>query len=248
MKRLTYLVVTVLFVMILLPIGAAFAQKSQSLPQAPITYPGDTDETIKRRAQWIEGAKKEGALIWWGTTRPDQAKGVIAEFNKIYPFIKVNYWRGGTEELGSKLDIGFISGRTEADVVAGGNPENYPRWRKMGGLEKFTDIVPRIEKVHKGLYSRYGDSFVPGSNVTAPQYNTKLVSASEAPKTWDDLLDPKWKGQTGMSTALRVFTVLATAEGGWGIEKTEDFIRKLKKQDIIWAKGSYGRAGLNDIG
>ena len=36
---------------------------------------------------------------------------------------------------------------------------------------------------------------------------------------------------------MRVFTVLATAEGGWGIEKTEDFIRKLKKQDIIWQRG-----------
>ena len=61
MKRSMYFLITVLAVLALLPIRSAFAQKS--LPQVPITYPGDKNETIIRRAQWTEGAKKEGEFL-----------------------------------------------------------------------------------------------------------------------------------------------------------------------------------------
>ncbi len=90
MRRLIYLVVAVLVVTMLLPIGSVFAQKS--LPKVSITYPGDTDETIIRRAQWIEGAKKEGKVVWWGSEKPDLINQIAAEFNKLYPFIILSYW------------------------------------------------------------------------------------------------------------------------------------------------------------
>ena len=88
MKRAARLLLAVLLVITFLPIGLVFAQKA--VPPVPITYPGDTDQTIARRAQWIEGAKKEGTLNWWGILIPAEGSKVIAEFNKIYPFITVN--------------------------------------------------------------------------------------------------------------------------------------------------------------
>ena len=95
MKRLTFLSISLLILFILFPIGLVCAQTPAKLSrtQAPITYPGDTAETIRRRAQWIEGAKKEEALNWWCPINPTAAKKVVAEFNKIYPFVKVDYWR-----------------------------------------------------------------------------------------------------------------------------------------------------------
>ena len=90
----------------------------------------------------------------------------------------------------------------------------------MGIVEKFTDIIPGIKTMDKGMYGRYGDYAIPGNNAITPQYNTKLVSASEAPKAWEDLLDPKWKGQIGLSSDIKVWYVLALAEGGWGMNKT----------------------------
>lgn len=56
-------------------------QAQKSLPQVPITYPGDTNNAITRRAQWIEGAKKEGSLVWWGDKTSDEGEKIIAEFN-----------------------------------------------------------------------------------------------------------------------------------------------------------------------
>ncbi len=55
MKPLAYLLAVVLTAMLIFPMGSLFAQKS--LPKVPITYSGDTDETIARRVKWIEGAK-----------------------------------------------------------------------------------------------------------------------------------------------------------------------------------------------
>ncbi len=235
MKGLTYGVVAVIVALMVLPIESAYAQKS--LPQAPVTFPGDTDEIINRRAQWVEGAKKEGALVWWGARNPDQYKRIVAEFNKIYPFIAVNSWRGRGEEVAAKLEAEVMGGRNTVDIIEGGEPYNYPRWRKMGILEKFTDIIPGIKSMDRKMYGRYGDSVQVGNNAGVPTYNTKQVSAAEAPKKWEDLLDPRWKGKIGLTTDMKTWTTLAVAEGGWGIEKTEAFLKKIKQQEPIWAQG-----------
>ena len=136
MKRFMYLGMAILIASMLLPEERVLAQKS--LPQVPVTYPGDTNGTIVRRAQWMERAKKEGGVIWWGVFRPQHAEQIAAEFNKLYPFIKIEYWAGSTgPEIAAKLEAELASGRTPADILLGGDPLNYPRWRKAGYLDKF---------------------------------------------------------------------------------------------------------------
>ena len=236
MKRFWHVVIAVFVVTIVFPTGLGFAQKA--LPKVPITYPGDTNETIIRRAQWIEGAKKEGnTLTWWSILLPAEAGKELVEFNKVYPQIKVEYWRGESEEASSKLEQEFNSKRRTVDVASGPGEVNFPRWRKMGLFEKFTDLIPGIEKWDKQFYSSWGDTAVPGSQGTTPQYNAKLVSPAEAPKSWEELLNPKWKGQLGMPTDSRSWWTIALAEGGWGVEKTLDFVTKLKAQEPKMQKG-----------
>lgn len=241
MKRL----ISILVIVTALPVFSAWAETKakKPLPQVPVTYQEDTDKDILRRAQWVEAAKKEGAIDWWGTRKPDEGNKIIAEFNKIYPFIKVSYWRGQGEEVAAKLEAENAAGRSSADILMGGEPYNYPRWRKLGIMEKYVDIIPLLEKWDKGMYSKYGDWVQPGNSPKIPEYNTKLVSAAEAPKKWEDILHPKWKGQIALQTDMNMWVILALAEGGWGIEKTEQFLKKLKQQNPIWAAG--GTAGHN---
>ena len=235
MKRLIYLCVAVLAVLALLPLRPVFAQKS--LPQVPITYQGDTDDMIVRRAKWVEGAKKEGTVVWWGDLRPEEARKIIAEFTKIYPFLKVDYARQSSAEKATKLEAEHAIGRVTFDVMQGGEPIYYPRWRGMGVLEKFTDFVPGIGRIPKTMYSRHGDWMQAGNNAIVPMFNTKQVSPAEAPKKWEDMLDPKWKGKMAMTADMKGWSVLALTDNGWGIEKTEDFLKKLKQQQLIWASG-----------
>jgi ABC-type Fe3+ transport system substrate-binding protein len=228
MNRLTHLL-TVILILLILPTGSVFAQKS--LPKVPITYSGDTNKTIERRMQWIEAAKKEGnSVMWWSIGSPAERKEIIAEFNKVYPSIKVEYWRGQTEEIGTKTEMEFTANRRTVDVVLGGDTANFPRWRKLGRLQKFTDLIPGIEKWDKRFYSVTGDSAQAGNNAITPQYNTKLVSPAEVPRSWEAMLNPKWKGQLGTQTDPKPWWTIALAEGGWGLEKTIDFVTKLKAQ------------------
>jgi iron(III) transport system substrate-binding protein len=235
MKKLAHFLVVALIVTVILPINSIFAQKS--LPQVPITYPGDTDKTIARRAQWIEGAKKEGTVVWWGSIPPAQLTRLASEFNKIYPFIIINFWRGQDKERQTRIEAEHSISRVTADFCDSGGDENYPRWRKIGLVDTYTDIIPGIEKRDKRSYSKYGDWAQLGNNAAPPLYNTKLVSAAEAPKSWEDLLNPKWKGHIGLTTDVRAWYTLAVGEGGWGVGKTEDFLKKIKLQEPIWTQG-----------
>ena len=81
MKQLMCIAFGILLaVLIFMPISSALAKA----PKVPITYLGDTEETIARRAKWIEGAKKEGRLVWWHTFNPNLANKIVGE-----------YWVGG---------------------------------------------------------------------------------------------------------------------------------------------------------
>ncbi|MDP2645731.1 MAG: extracellular solute-binding protein [Desulfobacterales bacterium] len=226
-KRLIGLGVLAAF--ILIPLASSDAQT--------IRYPGDTDETVKRRAGWIKAAREEKTLEWWGILRPNLAKSVIAEFNKVYPFIRVNFWRGNGEEIATKIEAEHAAGRINLDIALGGEPYNYPRWRKMGMMEPFADIIPGKDKLDPRMYGKFGDWVIPGNNGVTPQYNTDMVSPAEAPKSWEDLLDPKWKGKLGMTRDVKAWTTIAVGEGGWGIERTEQFLKKLARQNIIWGRG-----------
>ena len=232
MKRFTYLAMRgLLFALILifLPIFSGLAKAAN----VPITYPGDTQQTIERRAQWIEEAKKEGAITWWGVTPAPVAVKISAAFNKIYPFIKIDYWRGEGEEIATKLEMNYIAKKPSCDIAHGGEPVNFPRWRKTGLLQPYIDIIPGIKTWDKRRYSAAGDSAQPGNQAITPQYNTNLVSAAEVPKSWEDLLDPKWKGYIGITTDVKCWTTLALHKDAWGILKAEDFLTKLSQQDLL---------------
>ena len=117
MKRFNKYGMIVLAFMMLLPMESGYSQTpaKKPLPQVPISYPGDTNETIIRRAQWMEGAKKEGSLVWWGTATPTEGGNIIAAFNKVYPFITGSYWRGKGEEIASKLELEHSAARGSVD-------------------------------------------------------------------------------------------------------------------------------------
>ncbi len=221
---------------------------SASTPEVPIKYPGDTNESIARRAQWVEGAKKEGKLVFWGILPPDTALPFIAEFNKIYPFIKVEYWRGSGEESGTKIEAEALTGKFTCDVDLGSIQLNrFNVWRKNGWLTQFVQYLPNAKqlKAVPGVVSKTDDWVLPGPNAIGPQFNTTKVSAAEAPKSWDDLLDPKWKGKIGLAISTGAWETLATGEGGWGEDKTLDYLRKLKQQNIVFLQGGYlGGHGL----
>src|SRR5687768_5377143 len=65
----------------------------------------------------VEGAKKEGSVVWYGTINVTDGSKVVDAFEKKYPFLKVNFYRAGSQPLLNRLTAEYRSGRYLADVT-----------------------------------------------------------------------------------------------------------------------------------
>jgi iron(III) transport system substrate-binding protein len=140
----------------------------------------------------IAAAKKEGEIVWYTTLIVDQAvRPLIAAFEKKYPGIKIRYSRSQGPETTMQLLQEVRSGNVQTDVMD----------QVLSGITAIPDDV--MSDYPKTLASIVPDiDRVPGDRwVAINQYyscvaiNTDLVKDGNVPKTWDDLLDPKWKGK-----------------------------------------------------
>ena len=160
------------------------------LAQAPLA----TYEGADRMQRIVEAAKKEGALTVYTTIAEKDLPAVIKPFETKYG-IKVTVWRAGTDKVLQRTLAEATAKRDEVDVVHFGSPE-------MEALSR--------EKVLMAVKSPTYKDLTPGSVPTHQQwaatllsvwvqaYNTNLIKKEELPKTYADLLNPKWKGKLGL--------------------------------------------------
>ena len=203
-------------------LGIAFCLSLQS----PTWGQGESQEKL------IEGAKKERSLVYYGSTSGPEALEMIRSFEKRYPFIKVDYYRAGSDTLMEKILIESRTGRHNADVY---------------NMRSFTNSI----LVQKGLLAKYSsrhsrfyaDGFKDPEgrwtsfymNPATIGYNSRLVPPAQAPKDWTDLLDPKWKGEMIMDREESEW--FANMLKVMGREKGLEFMRKLAAQNITFRVG-----------
>ncbi len=179
-----------------------------------------------------EGAKKEGQVVFYSAMIVNQALRPLADgFMKKYPFVKLTYWRGDTEEIVAKLTAEVRARNVVGDLIEG---TGVGELAIAGNL-----VLPYQTPVSQEMPPQYRD---PRNLWTATRisyfstaYNTKNLTAAEAPKNYDDLLDPKWKGKLawriGTSSGTPLF--LTNLRVAWGEDKAMDYFRKLAQQKII---------------
>ena len=116
---------------------------------------------------------------------------------KKYPNIKMDYYFAGTGKVITKIATEAKSGQVAADVIWVGDPADYIGFKKLGILQKYES--PEAKNIDKAFIDPEG--FYTGARMMnmGIAYNTTKVKKEEAPKTWNDLLDPKWKGQIVMT-------------------------------------------------
>jgi iron(III) transport system substrate-binding protein len=177
----------------------------------------------------IAGAKKEGVIDFYGpsTLGPEGAQAIVAAFNKKHGLnIKVNFTPSGNMTRDTAKIVGLsASGQPpEWDIMVVTDAHHGSLWlRKLHKPFDYASLGVAKERVE------YDNGTVSVANQFAlPAYNTKLLPAKDVPKTWEDLLDPKWKGKIGVINSTHHWGRLAA--GAWGDEKTLDFIKKLSAQ------------------
>ncbi|MSP39613.1 MAG: extracellular solute-binding protein [Deltaproteobacteria bacterium] len=146
----------------------------------------------------IEGAKKEGKVTIYGSLQEEVMKEVLGGFEKKFPAIKITYWRASTTAVMERAIAEFRQGKVGWDVFFTG-VDAMEIMRKDGMFLKYQ--TPESKNFDKQFHHPF---FSPNyrSSIIGFVYNTRLVSAAEAPKSYWDYVDPKWDGKTTMSDPL----------------------------------------------
>lgn len=178
----------------------------------------------------IPAAKKEGTLSLFGyTSNPRQEAALRAAISKFYGFtININFSRGNhvqetaqlvqavRNHVPTNLDV-FWSGPTTVGVLDEAGAMTKFDWAKAFGLD------PDLQVGDTGLRSH-------DSVLAAITYNTNLVEPQDAPKSYDDLLDPKWKGRIATPRSPTPWFILADALGDAKV--TDLLTRMMHDQDL----------------
>jgi iron(III) transport system substrate-binding protein len=196
----------------------------------------------------IKGAKQEGTLEFYApsTLTPQGAQALGAAFNKKYGLnIKLQYSPSGnmTRDIGKVVGLGASGVPPEWDLMVVTDAHHATLWVKKMHQPfdyKSIGVDPKAVQYDNGSVS-FANQFV------LPAYNKQLVAAKDVPKTWEDLLNPKWKGKIGVSSATHHMARLAA--GPWGEEKATNFVKALTKQDLILGRLGeiYSRLLLGEI-
>ena len=181
----------------------------------------------------IEAAKKEGSVSWYGSMNVDDASALIAGINKKYSFIDIKRFRAANAPVLSKLDVEARARGLNVDLidldgfyVAQALKRNY--WIRY--------VSPELSAYPKELSDpagRWAGFFLLPQVVI---YNTNLVPAASAPKSYNDLLDPRWKNRlaipdSGVTWYHGILQYL-------GAEKGRLFMKRLAEQNVHVQSGN----------
>ena len=192
----------------------------------------------------IEAAKKEGEMVYYTTMTLSQSKKVVDKFEKKYPFIKVDLFRTGGGPLLNKIQTEARGGRYAWDVVSGRGEMVLPL---MNAKFLAPYRSPESKTIEEDLVDNEGYWTAYYVNPYVLGYNTNLVKKEDVPKTYEQLLDPKWKGKK-ISIDDEAYGLLSGLIRAWGKEKAVSYFKKLAAQDPVLMRGNTNRVQLTVAG
>lgn len=160
---------------------------------------GKKAETSSASSTETKAAEKKysGKVMLYSSMQEAQLQAVEEAFEKAYPGIDMEYYFASGGKVLTKMTTEAQGGQIAADVVWLGDPTDYEGFKANGWLEKYSS--PEENHIAKAYIDSDG-YYTAGRLVTMGiAWNTGLVKDEDAPKTWNDLLDKKWKNQIIMT-------------------------------------------------
>ncbi len=204
-----------------LPCWSAFAQVAASTSAEVASYVGPD-----RTAKLIAGAKKAGTVTVYTSANLEDMTVLGDAFEKKYG-VKVRVWRASSEQVVQRGVTEARGGRFDADVfeTGGAAMESLHREKLLQEVKS-----PALGGLNPAALTAHGEWTGTRFNVFVAAYNTRLIRRDELPKSYDDLLDPKWKGKLGIEAddsdwfgalmdqlgeerGLKLFRAIVTANG-----------------------------------
>jgi iron(III) transport system substrate-binding protein len=179
----------------------------------------------------IAAAKKEGKVVHYTSVDLPLAERVAKGFEAKYPGIAVRVERTGAERVFTRIAQEQASRIYACDLVQSSDAAHFVVWKRDGLLAPYVpeEVAQHYPAEHKDADGQFASYRV---YLCCMAHNTSLVKPDEAPKSYADLLDPKWVGKIvkahpGYSGTILTATYQMQRDIGWG------FFEKLAQQKIM---------------
>ena len=201
--------------------GALFAEPLKAAPPPPAAV----------TPALIEAARKEGKVSFYSALELNVAERLAKTFEAKYSGIAVRVERSGAERIFQRIAQEQASRINAVDVANSTDPAHYLDWKQKDWLAPYMpdDVARHFPADQIDPDGMYATSC---AWLEAIGYNTNLVKREDAPKSYADLLDPKWlgkivKGHPGYSGAILTATFVLTRDLGWA------YLEKLAQQKVL---------------
>lgn len=178
----------------------------------------------------LEAARKEGKVVWYTSLAVPSTEKVAKLFEAAYPGIKVEAHRTGSERVLQRLMQELQANIKNADVVHTSDAGHFVLLKQKKLLMQYTPAG--VEKFPAGFKDRDGYHYGLRSTLSVIAYNSKLVPAAEAPRSWKDLLDSRWRGKLvtghpGYSGVISTHVLALVNLYGW------DFFKQMARNKLM---------------
>jgi len=198
---------------------------------------------VEARAQdpRLEAARKEGKVVWYTSLALTSSEKVAKLFETAYPGVKVEVHRTGSQRILQRMMQELQANIKNVDVVHTSDAGHYVLLKEKKLLMRYTPAG--VEVFGAGFKDKDGYHYGLRATVNVIAYNTKVVSPAEAPRTWKDLLDPKWRGRLvtahpGYSGVIATHVLALVHLHGW------DYFKALAQNKPMLVQSAVDPSGV----
>jgi iron(III) transport system substrate-binding protein len=230
MHRILKIVLTILTLNLALAMLATTAARGATVAEV-----AEKVKSLKQKDKLdylAKGAQAEGELVYYGTLPIDEFLPLAKAFNTRYRALALQHYFSPRQGILNRALTEARAGRHAVDVIQVDLSYGY---QLMNDNLVQPYVISGRERFYEGTYDPAGSWHSMYHLTTALLYNTNSVKGEQAPKSYDDLLNPSWKGK--MLFDPEAGYILAAMEESWGRAKAVDYLTKLSKQDISYRRG-----------
>ena len=189
----------------------------------------------------VEAAKKEGKVVWYTSLALPSAEKVAKLFEAAYPGIKVEVHRTGSQRILQRVMQELQANIKNVDVIHTSDAGHFVLLKEKKLLARHTPAG--VDRFPAGFKDKDGYYYGLRATVNVIAYNTQKIAAADAPRTWKDLLDPKWKGRMvtahpGYSGVIATHVLALVHLHGW------EYFQALAKNQLMLVQSAVDPAGV----
>jgi iron(III) transport system substrate-binding protein len=159
---------------------------------------------------------------------------LVAAMNKHFPNLKIEFVRAGSVETVKRFVAERQAGRIGADLIHGADPGGFEYFAEKGWLDTRLAAPALTQDYRAGFFDQKGGWVAMRATGIALMYNTKLVAQGALPKTWKELIEPKWKSRIAISDPTRAGSSFSHLYAMWKMYGV-DYLDKFARNDVFVA-------------